>query len=234
MIKRFILIFSVLALLLATGCGGNNDKKDPVDDNENDDKNELYSFLQTYLDYKEASFKEIEAKKNDFDETVKNLASDFGIDLPIAPLKQVMNVITKEGTSWTGTSSVWEYEVTKEGDVYKFTFNHTMLEEVTEGECNPKEGTLFLTVTGVNVNKYQVKRISKGEYIRFWSEKSDYLNETRTHHTYFKGKNIACGQDEELEPKELIGSQYKDVSYVELLGHWVKLMDGKTSDSARG
>lgn len=94
---------------------------------------------------------------------------------------------------------------------------------------------MSVTVTGeYNITKYQVKRISKGEYLRFWSEKAFVLTETRSHHTYFKGKNIAMGQDEVLEPTELTDSQYNDMSYVELLEDWVKLNNGKTSDSVKG
>lgn len=136
MIKRTILILlSVLVLVVSAGCGVGNKKNNNPDndnDNDNDKSNELYAFIKTYLDYKEVAVEEIESKQDSFDERVKALASDFAIDLPIAPLKQ-LSTLEKEGDSWEGTLSVWEYEITKDGDVYTFKFDHTMIEEITEG-----------------------------------------------------------------------------------------------------
>ncbi|NLB62067.1 MAG: hypothetical protein GX802_06610 [Clostridiales bacterium] len=197
--------------------------------NEYKDKHELYAFVQSFLDYKKPAAEAIEAKYSEFEESVANLAYDFGIDITIQPIVSLRN-LEKEGDSWEGTASTYDYEIHKEGDVYTFSFVHTMLETTTEGTCDVKAGTLQLTAEITSgLEKYQIIYAGEGAYLRFWSEKSDYLDYTRAHYTYFKGLDIAMGQEETNSPKELIGASYNDHTYAENDDAWVKFISGQTS-----
>lgn len=106
------------------------------------DKNELYGFIKTFLDYKEPAMEALEARKNDFTDTVSGLAGgDWAIDIPIDPLKRLLT-LEKSGSSWEGEVIAFGYEIKKSGDVYAFKFTHTMLDKVMEGTCNIKTGVL--------------------------------------------------------------------------------------------
>jgi hypothetical protein len=195
------------------------------------DKNELYGFIKTFLDYKEPAMEALEARKNDFTDTVSGLAGgDWAIDIPIDPLKRLLT-LEKSGSSWEGEVIAFGYEIEKSGDVYAFKFTHTMLDKVMEGTCNIKTGVLQLVVEGYGTTqKYQIKALGSGAYLRFWSEKSDVLEETRAHYTYFRGRDIAVGQEETISPKELLSSAHIDDKYVENDEAWLKLINRRTSD----
>lgn len=197
------------------------------------DKNELYAFVKSYLDYKKPSMEALEAKKSEFSDSVSLLAGgDWTVDIPVKPLEELRN-LEKSGSSWNGTAGVYNYEVTKSGDNYTFKFTHTMLNQVTEGSCDIKAGTLQMVVQSANVTqKYQVKALGSGSYLRLWSEKSNILEKTRAHYTYFKGNDAAVGQEETTNPKDLLSSDYSDHTYVENNEAWVKFIGGKTSDFA--
>jgi hypothetical protein len=195
------------------------------------DNNELYAFIKSYLDYKKPAMENLEAKKGEFKDTVALLATgDWAIDLPIKPLVNLQG-LEKSGDSWNGTVSVYNYEITKSGDIYSFKFTSTVMDEVTEGKCDVKIGTLQITIRNkYATQKYQVTALAEGAYLRFWSEKSDILEETRAHYTYFKGNDAAVGQEETTSPKELIGSNFKDDTYAENDEGWVKYIGGKASN----
>lgn len=247
-IITFILIS--LAILSFSACGDNtgsdanrntkqNDKSSSVNNEKTadgfiskdySDKNELYAFVKTFLDYKEPSMKALEAKESEFKDTISGLAGgDWAIDIPIKPLEELRS-LEKSGNSWNGAVSIYNYEMTKSGDIYSFKFTHTMMDQVTEGSCDVKTGILQLVVRSeYTTQKYQVKALGSGAYLRFWSEKSDVLEKTRAHYTYFKGSDAAVGQEETTSPKELLDSDYKDDKFVENDEAWVKLIGGKTS-----
>lgn len=197
---------------------------------EYSDKNELYAFVKSYLDYKKPSYETLNDKKSEFKDTVAELVEgDWAIDIPIMPLGEIRN-LEKSGNSWSGAISTYNYEITKSGDIYSFKFIHTAMEQVTEGSCDIKTGVLQLTVRSpYTTQKYQVKALGNGAYLRFWSEKSDILEKTRAHYTYFKGNDIAVGQEETISPKELTGTDFFDDKYVENNEAWIKFIGGKTS-----
>lgn len=249
--KIIAYVFIAMAILTFSACGDNidsdvnsnikqNDQSAGTSNSENanhfiskdySDNNELYAFVKSYLDYKTPSMEALEAKKGEFRDTVALLSEgDWAVDLPIKPLEALLN-LEKTGDSWNGTVSVYNYEIAKSGEVYSFKFTHTMMNEVTEGSCDVKTGVLQLVVQSeYTTQKYQVKALGDGAYLRFWSEKSEILEETRAHYTYFKGNDVAVGQEETTSPKELLDSDFKDDKYAENDEAWVKFVGGKTSD----
>lgn len=213
-----------------TGKSNKADSKGLIAD-EYKDSHELYAFVKTFLDRKEPVMEKMKEKRGEYQDTVSALAgSDFGIDLPVQGIGY-LSALDKAGESWQGTSGVFEYDITKSGDKYSFTITHTMLDAIAEGTLDMSKGEIQLTENSPsNVTKYQVKAFDSTKYLRFWSEKSEYLDETRAHYTYLNGDDVAVGQEETITPKELIGSNYKDDTYVENDEGWVKLINGKTSD----
>lgn len=247
-ILSFILI--ALAVFSFSSCGSNNNSGEKgdknttkqVDNNQNkaatgfikkdyNNENELYAFIKTFLDFKEPAMNALSAKKSSFKDTVALLSEgDSAIDIPINPLQSLQN-LEKTGSSWNGKVSVYNYDITKSGKVYNFKFTHTFMNEVTEGSCDVEKGVLQLVVSSdYTTQKYQVKALGNGEYLRFWSEKSTVSELTRAHYTYFKENDAAVGQEETLSPKELVGNDYKNETYVENDEAWLKLIGGKTSD----
>lgn len=210
-IIAFVLFVAVTLSFSACGSTNNpnvNDNKNQTDaaldtDNNNiadgfinkayGDNNLLYAFVKSYLDYKKPAMEALAAKKSEFKDTVALLAEgDWAVDLPIKPLENLKD-LEKSGNSWDGTVSIYNYDITKTEDLYSFKFTNTAMEEVTEGSCDVKAGTLQMTVRSeYTTQKYQVKALGDGAYLRFWSEKAEILEETRTHYTYFSGNDACC------------------------------------------